>query len=198
MDLSRNKLVGCIPEELGDSPELRNLSLSHNHLSGNIPNSIGNSNNQLFGAIPQSLGTLTYINHLNLSYNDLSGRIPKGNQLQTLEKPTSIYAGNLQLRGEPLQKKCPGDGDAVQPPTSNDHEDEDHEEDKKEKILFYFVVLAGYATGLWGVIGTLVFKRNWRVAYFRFVESTKDQIIVVVAVKVARLKKRMQRTTNEE
>ncbi|EXC04550.1 hypothetical protein L484_001409 [Morus notabilis] len=153
---------------------------SFDHLSGNISNNIGQlksiesldlSDNQLFGAIPQSMATLTSINHH--LYNNWSGRIPKGNQLQTLDDP-SIYAGNLQLCGDPLQNKCPGDDDSVQPSTSNDREDEDHEEDKKEKILFYFSILAGYATGLWGVIGTLVFKGNWRLAYFRFVDSTKD------------------------
>ncbi|GMN68465.1 hypothetical protein TIFTF001_037533 [Ficus carica] len=189
---------------LGTLSGLRSLNLSHNHLSGKIPNKIGGlksvesldlSNNRLFGAIPQSMSNLTSLNHLNLSHN-LSGKIPSGNQLQTLDDP-SIYASNLQLCGAPLPKKCPGDDDSAQPPTNDDPEDEDHEEDKKEEILFYFIILAGYATGLWGVIGTLVFKRSWRVAYFRFVDNTKERILVAVAVRVARLKKTMQRTNTE-
>ncbi|GMN68464.1 hypothetical protein TIFTF001_037535 [Ficus carica] len=94
------------------------------------------------------MSTLPSLSYLNLSFNNLSGRIPKGNQLQTLENPTSIYAGDVQLCGDPLPKKCPGDDDSAQPPTSNGHGDEDQEEDKKEKMLFYFIILAGYATGL--------------------------------------------------
>ncbi|PON35543.1 LRR domain containing protein, partial [Trema orientale] len=181
----------------------RGLNLSNNYLSGNIPDKIGElkalesldlSNNQLSGSIPISISALTSLSHLNLSYNNLSGNIPKGNQLQTLTDP-SIYAGNLQLCGDPLPK-CPGDDDSGQhPPVSIDHEDKDDEENKSEKIWFYFVVLSGYATGLWGVIGTLVFKKTWRIAYFRFVDNTKERILVALAVKVARLKKGMLERT---
>ncbi|EXB29383.1 LRR receptor-like serine/threonine-protein kinase GSO1 [Morus notabilis] len=203
MDLSSNKLDGVIPEDLCRLSGLRGLNLSHNHFSGNIPNRIGElkllesldlSNNSLSGSIPSSMSALPSISHLNLSHNKLSGKIPTSNQLQTLNDP-SIYVANLQLCGYPLPK-C--HHDSVQPPTSTVHKDEDHEDDKKEKILFYFVVFVGYATGLWGVIGTLVLKRNWRLAYFRFVDSTKDRIIVAVAVEVARLKQRMQRTNTKE
>ncbi|GMN68466.1 hypothetical protein TIFTF001_037534 [Ficus carica] len=205
IDFSNNQLVGTIPEELCMLVGLRGLNLSYNHLSGNIPEKIGElklletldlSNNHLSGSIPNSMSGLPSLSHLNLSNNVLSGRIPKGNQLQTLTDPSS-YAGNLQLCGDPLPK-CPGDYDSAQPPTSTGYGDEDHEEDKKEKILFYFVILAGYATGLWGVIGTLVLKRNWRVSYFRFVDSTKERILAMVAVKVARLKRRLKRTGTDE
>ncbi|GMN57729.1 hypothetical protein TIFTF001_026834 [Ficus carica] len=156
MDLSINKLVGVIPEELCLLSGLRGLNLSHNHLSGNIPNKIGElkllesldlSNNNLSGSIPPSMSTLPSISHLNLSHNNLSGKIPTSNQLQTLDDQ-SIYAGNLQLCGKPLPTKCPGDDDSVQPPKSTRHGEKDCEEDKKEKILFYFVVLAGYATAV--------------------------------------------------
>ena len=200
MDLSSNKLVGVIPEELCLLNGLRSLDLSHNYLSGNIPKKIGDmklletldlSNNQLFGVIPQSMSDLSSISHLNLSNNNLSGKIPTGNQLQTLTDP-SIYAGNNQLCGYPLPKKCPGDDDSIP-----GHEETEHEDDKKEKIWFWLIAVIGYATGLWAVIGTLVFKKNWRIAYFRFVDNTKERVLAMVAVKVARLKKMMQRTSEE-
>ena len=201
MEISSNKLVGTIPEEMGALSGLRNLNLSHNRLSGKIPNKIGGlesiesldlSDNKLFGKIPSDMSKLMSLNNLNLSHNNLSGKIPTGNQLQTLNDP-SIYAGNLQLCGAPLAKKCPGDVEPAKPPISSAHEDKDHEEDKNEKFWFYFVLALGYATGLWAVIGALVFKRNWRVAYFRFMDDTKELMLGSIEVKVARLKEKMER-----
>ncbi|KAL5549770.1 hypothetical protein UlMin_005001 [Ulmus minor] len=206
MDLSGNNLVGLIPDELTTLVGLVGLNLSQNHLSGTIPRNIGNikslqsldlSDNQLSGTIPSSMSILTSLGYLNLSYNKLSGKIPKGNQLQTLTDP-AIYAGNLQLCGDPLPKKCPGDEDPIS--TGNEDEDEDEDEDhgkgKSEKFWFYFVVSCGYATGLWGVFGILTVKRNWRIAYFRYVEKAMDWVLVMVEVKVARLKRKFERNDN--
>ncbi|KAK9292586.1 hypothetical protein L1049_020560 [Liquidambar formosana] len=199
MDLSCNNLVGMIPEELTILSVLQGLNLSNNHLIGNIPNNIGNltsletldfSRNQLFGLIPQSMSTLTSLSHLNLSYNNFSGQIPTGNQLQTLDDP-SIYAGNLELCGTPLLEKCPSD-ELPQSPTLNGYEEKD-KEDESEKVLFYIVVMLGFLSGLWGVLGVLLFKKNWRYAYFHFVDETKDRMFVAIAVKAARLKKKMVR-----
>ncbi|GKE02471.1 LRR receptor-like serine/threonine-protein kinase GSO2 [Tanacetum coccineum] len=114
MDLSSNRLMGEIPQELTKLSLLVGLNLSNNHLSGGIPNRIGDlkalnsldfSKNQLTGKVPASMASLTFLSHLNLSYNNLSGRIPTGNQLQTLTDP-SIYAGNSGLCGAPLPKDC--------------------------------------------------------------------------------------------
>jgi len=56
-------------------------------------------------------------------------------------------------------------------------------------MVLYFVIALGFATGLWGVIGTLWFKKNWRHAYFRWVEDVADEIYVAVVIKVAKIKK---------
>ena len=62
------------------------------------------------------------------------------------------------------------------------------EEGKKDAILVWLIVLAGYATGFWGVIGTLILKKNWRIAYFRFVDNAQEHIPVMFATKVEGLK----------
>ncbi|XP_062079875.1 receptor-like protein EIX2 [Humulus lupulus] len=206
LDLSSNKLVGVIPEELCMLSALRGLNLSHNHLSGNIPNRIGElkslesldlSNNKLFGAIPQSMSNLMSLNKLGLAHNNFSGKIPTGDQLQTMDDP-EIYVGNDQLCGLPLPKKCPGDDDRRKTvPMSNGHEDDDYKESRSERIWFYFVVTLGYAVGLWGVIGSLVFKRKWRHACFRFTENTKDWIVVTIQVNIGRFKKSIMKWTKQ-
>ncbi|KAL5549305.1 hypothetical protein UlMin_004536 [Ulmus minor] len=204
MDLSSNKLVGHIPDELTTLVGLVGLNLSHNNLSGSIPRNIGNitslesldlSDNQLFGTIPNSMSIITSLSYLNLSHNKLSGKIPKGNQLQTLRDP-SIYAGNLKLCGDPLPDKCPGDEEQVQPPMSIGLENEEHGEGKSEKFWFFFVVSCGYATGLSGVFGILMVKKNWRIAYFRYADKAKEWVLAMVAVQVARLMRKMERNNN--
>ncbi|XP_057426906.1 receptor-like protein EIX2 [Lotus japonicus] len=192
MDLSENNLVGSIPNGITRLTGLHGLNLSNNHLKGEIPEMIGEmksiesldlSNNHLSGTIPNSMSALTSLSHLNLSHNNLSGPIPKGNQLLTLDDP-SIYAENPYLCGSPLPK-CPGDI-SHQAPNSKNDEDEDDKKDKVEKLWFYFVIAVGFATGFWGVIGTLLFKKNWRHAYFRWVEDVADKIYVAVVIKVAK------------
>ena len=65
--------------------KLKNLLLSTNSLSGNIPTEIGKlssvtdinlSNNDLTGQIPSELGLLTKVDTITLSRNTLTGTIP--------------------------------------------------------------------------------------------------------------------------
>ncbi|KAL7183808.1 hypothetical protein ACSBR2_026059 [Camellia fascicularis] len=193
MDLSRNNLIGTIPGELTLLSGLHGLNFSHNNLTGSIPKNISGlkslesldfSSNQLSGIIPQSMSALTFLSHLNLSYNNFSGHIPTGKQPQTLVDP-SIYIGNDELCGAPLPKKCPGDEHSQSPTSLIPSHVEKHKGDEAEKVWFYLVVMSGYATGLWGVIGVLLLK-SWRHAYFQFVEMTKDKVLVAITVRMAR------------
>ncbi|GLU06093.1 hypothetical protein SLE2022_231540 [Rubroshorea leprosula] len=192
IDLSSNNLTGPIPEELIFLKDLHNLNLSWNHLSGQIPEKIGQmgnlesldfSKNGLSGMIPNSMSSLTKLSHLNLSYNNLSGPIPTGYQLQTLEDPT-IYAGNPQLCGSPLLNQCSND---TPPPTAANFKDND--EGTLKRMWFYIVVFLGFATGFWGVVGTLIFVKNWRYAYFQWVDDVQHWILIVITLKVACFKK---------
>ncbi len=83
--LTRNRMRGTLPAELGNLSELRSLNLSSNLLRGSIPAELGNlsnltylnlSSNGLTGPIPVQLGGLEQLTGLNLESNGLSGRIP--------------------------------------------------------------------------------------------------------------------------
>ncbi|QHO17985.1 Receptor-like protein [Arachis hypogaea] len=195
MDLSENNLVGSIPKGITLLNGLHSLNLSNNHLIGKIPNMIGDmrslesfdvSSNQLSGTIPSSMLALTSLSHLYLSYNNFSGPIPTDNQFLTYD--SSSYAGNPYLCGFPLPNKC---GYLHEDHGSSEFEDDDSNLDKLEKWLFYLVIAIGFATGFWGVIGTLWFKKTWRHAYFRWVEDLADTIYVTTAIRMAKLKKWM-------
>ncbi|XP_052622412.1 receptor-like protein EIX2 [Lactuca sativa] len=195
MDLSSNKLEGEIPVELTTLSMLVGLNLSNNHLSGGIPESIGKmkkletldfSKNKLSGSIPPSMAALTFLSHLNLSHNNLSGQIPTGNQLQTLIDDPSIYAGNKHLCGPPLQNTCSNHQDSTTTTSKKKHKAAD---EKMEVWLFYVDIMSGFGTGFWGVIGVLMFKKQWRHKLFMFAEETMDKIYVAVVVRVAKFKR---------
>lgn len=165
------------------------LNLSMNQLSGDIPSTIGNlrwletldlSQNQLSGQIPQSFSSFTFLAHLNLSFNNLNGRIPSSTQLQTLNDP-SIYAGNPTLCGVPLLTLCPGDNAPASPPINPANRGEDD----NAVLWFYVSAVLGFIIGFWGVCGTLIVKRSWRYAYFRFFDNIKDKVALFIALKMA-------------
>ncbi|XP_021813238.1 LRR receptor-like serine/threonine-protein kinase FLS2 [Prunus avium] len=188
IDFSSNILEGEIPQEIGGLTLLGTLNLSRNHLTGNIPSIIGNmheletldlSNNRLSGQIPQTLESLTFLSHLNLANNNLVGRIPLGSQLQTFTY--SIYMGNPSLCGFPLPTKCPGDDTLTITNAKRSNED------GNDKMWFYVGMVLGFIVGFWGVCGTLLVKKSWRYAYFRFFDDIKDKVTLAIELKVTRL-----------
>ncbi|XP_074282426.1 receptor-like protein EIX2 [Silene latifolia] len=200
IDLSSNNLVGSIPDDMTKISGLLNLNLSYNQLSGTIPVNIGGlkslesldlSNNKLRGSIPTSIGELYMLSHLNLSYNNLSGPIPTGNQLQTLSDQASIYVGNPYLCGDFLPMKCKSKVDKKDKGSSN--KGKGNKKEKLEKMGFGLVVMSGFATGFWGVVGGLVVNRRWRHAVFRRVEDGYNWLYVIVAVRVAKARRIIRR-----
>ncbi|KAL4271385.1 hypothetical protein GQ457_13G004260 [Hibiscus cannabinus] len=153
IDFSNNRFDGPIPMVLGELGSLIVLNLSHNGLTGPLPPSMGNmaalesldlSSNKLGGRIPSEWVKLTFLEVLNLSHNNLVGPIPVGNQFNTFENDS--YAGNLDLCGFPLSKKC-GNEEEPKPPTSRLAEDEG------SAIPFIWqLVMMGYGCGLVGIL----------------------------------------------
>ncbi|KAH7855037.1 hypothetical protein Vadar_020500 [Vaccinium darrowii] len=172
MDLSENNLSGDIPEELTKLVGLWSLNLSGNHLTGTIPRNIGDmrqlesldvSQNQLSGVIPSSMSSLSFLSHLNLSYNNLTGSIPSSTQLQSMNE--SSFFGN-NLCGPPLTSCKPNK--TIHP------EVEPRESEEGEgflEALFFASMALGFAVGFWIVVGPLLFKRSWRIAYFRVLDD---------------------------
>lgn len=52
-----------------------------------------------------------------------------------------------------------------------------------EPMSFYFGLGLGLMLGLWLVFCILLFKKAWRIAYFRLFDKLYDQIYVLVVVK---------------
>lgn len=193
IDLSSNNLQGEVPRELTNLLALGTLNLSRNQLTGQIPEKIGSlqqletldlSSNNLHGPIPSSMSSITSLSHLNLSHNNLSGPIPSTNQFLTFTDP-SIYEGNPQLCGSPLQTKC-------QISNHGDDKDNDQDPDEDEKChiqWFYLSTGLGFFVGFWIVCGSLVIKKSWRYAYFQFTDKLKDWILVTIAINLARLRR---------
>ncbi|XP_073361275.1 uncharacterized protein [Aegilops tauschii subsp. strangulata] len=181
IDLSFNQLTGVIPEEIAALDGLINLNLSWNQLTGKIPNKLGAlqalesldlSRNMLSGGIPSSLSDITYLSYLDLSDNNLTGRIPSGRQLDTLyNQQPFMYNGNNGLCGPPLPNSCSGKNVTRQ-------DDQKGNEHSFEPMTFYFGLALGFILGLWVVFCILLFKKAWRVAYFRVVDKTYDQMYV--------------------
>lgn len=160
--------LGAFTPKIGQLASLEVLDLSYNHLSGEIP---------------VSLVDLNSLRNLDLSNNHFSGEIPKGTQLQGFN--ASVYMGNPELCGLPLPI-CSKD----YPPHSTESEDSGTHQDENGEIFpgLYVSVVLGFITGFWRVCGTLVLKRSWRLAFFRFFEDLKDKLYVMVYVSIAKIR----------
>lgn len=198
IDLSSNQLLGVIPMELGDLVELVSLNLSRNNLTGKIPYEIGSlvslefldlSRNNLYGSIPSRLAQIDRLSMLDLSHNNLSGKIPISTQLQSFN--ASSYEENLDLCGKPLERLC---DDEKETPQEQGHELQ--EQDNGDKFLsdgFYWSMAVGFVMGFWGIFGSILLKRSWRYAYFRFLNNLVDKICVKVTLDAAEYRRRLNR-----
>ncbi|KAI9072469.1 hypothetical protein K1719_045564 [Acacia pycnantha] len=158
LNLSRNKLTGKIPIEIGDVTNLESFDLSYNRLSREIPSTISN---------------LSFLVYLNLSYNNFIGQIPLGTQIQSFDSWS--FVGNHELCGDPLPRKC-------------NKKEETHDNSKlaggKEDDNFlkslYLGMGVGFAVGFWGVCGSLFLIRAWRHKFFQWYDHLVDQIYVAL------------------
>lgn len=192
LDLSNNFLVGFIPNEIMTLKKLVGLNLSHNNLVGTIPVQMGAieslqsldlSFNQLSGPIPTSMSKLSSLGVLELSHNNLSGDIPREGHLSTFNEASS-FESNPFLCGDPLPVKCVIEK-SFDPPYGGENLDQ---EDKWEKWLFYIMIILGYVTGFWTVVGVLLLKRSWRDAYFTYVEKATFRVRIAMSQGIEKLK----------
>ncbi|KAM7489867.1 hypothetical protein LguiB_027351 [Lonicera macranthoides] len=195
IDLSSNKLVGQIPQELASLEELISLNLSRNNLTGPAIQKISQMNkleildlsrNQLSGAIPIGLRSLNFLSVLDLSINKFSGKIPRSTQLDSFN--ASVYAGNDKLCGLSLPL-CPEDESTSFPPP-NDHR---KAEDTFVTTGFYVSVVLGFAIGFWGFIGPLMLRSTWRYAFFKLLDKIQDWIYATITVNTARVQRKFKR-----
>ncbi|KAL5567838.1 hypothetical protein UlMin_024413 [Ulmus minor] len=196
---------------------LRNIDLSSNRLSGEIPesitllklNTLNLSRNRLTGSIPDNFNPRSQLESLDLSRNQLSGRIPASlSGLTSINKldlsynkltgriPSSTqldglfadpYIGNEGLCGPALNKSCPGDDD--KPDQVPDKTEGDADEDGLLSFGFYVSVAVGFVVGFWGACGSLIFQSSWRYSFFAFMTGINDQIYVTTRVMKARLQR---------
>ncbi|KAK2984174.1 hypothetical protein RJ640_000190, partial [Escallonia rubra] len=104
--------------------DIHALNLSHNHLTGPIPESFSNlkqiesldlCHNSLSGQIPPKLVELNYLSVFTVAYNNLSGRTPdRKAQFATFDEHS--YEGNSLLCGVPLERRCINNEDMSPPP----------------------------------------------------------------------------------
>ena len=188
IDLSVNNITGNIPTEIGQMHLLQDLFLANNSFSGNIPDQMSNlknleglnlSKNHLSGKIPSSLASLNFLRGVDVSYNNLEGPIPTSTQLQSFE--ASAFEGNPKLCGAPLANKCRIE---VHEKSSRDDMDDGH-----RLPWFYISAVLGFIFGFWGVCGSLIVKKTWRYAYFRFTDNVQDRLYVILAVHMNRMKR---------
>ncbi|GAB2240824.1 hypothetical protein Droror1_Dr00021342 [Drosera rotundifolia] len=173
VDLSKNRLVGKVPDSIGNLTGLQYLDLSYNNLTGGIPFSFSDlaqllsldlSHNRLSGEIPQGLTQLSFLSQLDVSYNQLTGPIPQGVQFSTFNNDSFI--GNAGLCGSPLSKKC-GNPEVR---AASPNESPSKEDDVSTDVIGWVIRSMGYISGLvvGVVIGRMISDENhdWFVETF--------------------------------
>nr|POE80424.1 brassinosteroid lrr receptor kinase brl2 [Quercus suber] len=192
IDLSSNKLMGKLPDEISSLLQLVGLNVSRNNLVGEIPQTIGQmkqlqsldlSRNQFSGKIPSSMSELNFLSDIDLSCNNLSGKIPTSTQLQSFK--ASDFTGNPTLCGPPLIQKCPGE----EVPNQSHQADYGNKDDEDEFGKWFYVGTGfGFAISFWGVCGSLlgnddpfvVVSKVAYIAVLKAIRLTRKKLLLLV------------------
>ncbi|KAK7854701.1 receptor like protein 21 [Quercus suber] len=159
LDLSLNKLIGEIPQELGQLSSLHGLNLSHN---------------QLIGPIPKSFSNLTQLESLDLSHNNLSGEIPSTlidiNSLEIFNVSHNNLSGNPFLCGPPLEKSCTEIHESP-PSQQKSSETSDGKWYQVDLLVFSTSFSVSYIIFFMGVASVLYINSHWQQQCFNLFED---------------------------
>ncbi|KAM0871718.1 hypothetical protein ACQ4PT_039204 [Festuca glaucescens] len=190
LDLSCNHLTGDIPKSIGPASGLVNMNLSLNHLTGKIP---------------ESIGSMRSLESLDLSNNKLCGEIPQGLSDLTSLSYLNLSYNNLSGRipsGHQLDTLSPenpasmyiGNTGLCGPPLPKscpgNHTAESHfttSREGSEMMPFCFGLSVGFVVGLWVVFCSLLFKKPWRDIYFQLFDELYDKMYVLLVVNWVRM-----------
>ncbi|KAG6404798.1 hypothetical protein SASPL_132374 [Salvia splendens] len=169
------------PEWFWNSSSLiQNLYLYDNQIRGTVPNLSSTSiefmdlsvnqfseptlwqNTYKFGRNIHSLGVL------DLSNNNLLGKIPTSTQLHSFD--ASSYAGNDGLCGDPLPKCL---DDRLRPSTINPGVNMNERDSNNFSFMEEVGISMGFGFifGFWGVVGSIILKKSWRIAFFNLFDD---------------------------
>ena len=104
--LSRNRLTGTIPTQLGEVRRLVSVDLSYNLLTGHCPRHLGLArqlrqcklhNNKLSGVFPSELCYLLHIQFVDFSNNRLTGRLP--HEMEKMQRVWNVRLSENRLTG---------------------------------------------------------------------------------------------------
>lgn len=99
IELGNNSLTGTIPNEIGKN-KLRNIFIEHNKLTGQLPSSYGNlevfyASDNKFSKMPEVMYNFQKIIAFDVSFNKLSGRIDKSIASSPLLNQLDLNDNNL-------------------------------------------------------------------------------------------------------
>nr|GMC81346.1 receptor-like protein EIX2 [Ipomoea batatas] len=206
--LQNNNFFGELPSSLQKLRRLTVFDVGSNNLTGSILIWIGEfyteliflvlRGNQFSGAIPPQLCRLEYLMVLELSNNALTGTIPRCVDnfliMAGLEDvPSFIFDQYTAYEKDVVKTIIITISNPHCMNNNNDPKIQHHGSDWLDGAASFFISMgAGFIPGFWAFWGSLLLSKSWRYAYFRFLDTTADNIYVFIAIKLRNWKERKQ------